>query len=230
MRNDPTAEKVRDHLLNSGVRHGEKLPTERALAEQFGVSRNVIRRALLAMEVVGRIVRKVGNGTYFVESTGTPAAAGRSTDAVSQELALRDVNPRQILEARIALEPSLAALAAINCTGADLEHLIGCAQNYHQAQDFESYERADEAFHRAIALATHNSVLIRAYDAITAANAKAEWGKIRQRFLTAERRVFSRHEHDAILTALRERDAAAADKATRAHLRCVESALLRQAD
>ena len=86
MRNDPTAEKVRDHLL-SGVRHGEKLPTERALAEQFGVSRNVIRRALLAMEVEGRIVRKVGNGTYFVESTGTPAAADDTAVGAAAEAA-----------------------------------------------------------------------------------------------------------------------------------------------
>jgi DNA-binding FadR family transcriptional regulator len=224
VKNDVTVERVRSHLLGTGTTEGAKLPTERALAEQLGVSRNVIRRALSVMEIEGRVVRKVGSGTYLVRQAG-PMPVDREGPMRAKVEAL-DVNPKQIVEARFAFEPNLAGLAAMNCTTLDLERLSECARRYHSADSFEVYEVADSSFHRAIAMATHNPLLISAYETFMAADEQAEWGSIRQRFLTAERRVASREEHDKILAAIRNRDPAAAFSAAREHLQHITSALL----
>jgi len=217
MKADAAVEKVRSHLLRGNAEDGAKLPTERALAETLGVSRNVVRKALAAMEMEGRVVRKVGSGTYLAHQ---PRRAGMTSDVL-------DLSPKQIVEARLAVEPNLAAMAAMNCTTQDLAHLTECAQRYHLADDFETYEQADQGFHRAIAMATHNPLLVRAYEAFLAADEEIEWGNIRQRLLTAERRVASRREHDKIVAAIRSRDATAAYNATREHLEHITSALLR---
>ncbi|QET05197.1 FadR family transcriptional regulator [Cupriavidus pauculus] len=222
MRTDAAVEKVRSHLLRGNAEDGAKLPTERALAESLGVSRNVVRKALAAMEMEGRVVRKVGSGTYLAHQPRRPGGALPGTDGE-----VLDLSPKQIVEARLAVEPNLAAVAAMNCTTQDLAHLTACAERYHVADDFEAYELADHGFHRAIAMATHNPLLIRAYEAFIAADEGVEWGSIRQRLLTAERRVDSRREHDKIVAAIRSRDAAAAYAASREHLEHITSALLR---
>ncbi len=226
MKNDVNVEMVRSHLLDTGTSDGAKLPTERVLAEQLGVSRNVIRKALSVMEIEGRVVRKVGSGTYLIKRTVAGSANKRAGPARAQAEAL-DVSPKQIVEARFAFEPNLAGLAAMNCTTLDLERLGECARRYHRADSFDAYEVADESFHRTIAMATHNPLLISAYETFMTADAHAEWGSIRQRFLTAERRAASRKEHDKILAAIRNRDSAAAFGAAREHLQHITSALLR---
>lgn len=224
MKNDLTVEMVRSHLLGTGTAEGAKLPTERALAEQLGVSRNVIRRALSVMEIEGRVARKVGSGTYLVKQTA--ATPEQREDGLRPRAETLDVSPKQIVEARFAFEPNLAALAALNCTTLDLERLDACARSYHRADNFDAYEVADASFHRAIAMATHNPLLISAYETFMTADAQAEWGSIRQRFLTAERRVSSRAEHDKILATIRNRDSAAAFNAAREHLQHITTALL----
>lgn len=208
---------VRHFLLNSGAADGARLPTERALAQDLGLSRGVIRGALAIMESEGHILRKVGSGTYRT----IRSEAGAHTSPAPM-----DANPRQIMEARFAFEPYIAGMAALNCTKQDMETLKACAEAYHRAEDFFSYETADENFHAAIAAATHNPVVVRAYQTFNAAHAATEWGGLRQRFLNTDRRAASRQEHDHILDAIRSRDADAAIRAARQHLKHIVSALL----
>jgi DNA-binding FadR family transcriptional regulator len=219
MINEANLRAVRRLLLSPDARDGAKLPTERAMAEALGLSRGVIRGALAVMESEGLLVRKVGSGTYL---------APKDEGAASAVPSLLDATPRQIVEARFAFEPHIAGIAAMNCSRQDIEHLAQCADAYRRADDFDSYETADESFHAAIAAATHNPVVISAYQTFNAAHAAAEWGGLRQRFLTAERRAASRREHDRILAAIRSRDAEAAAAAARQHLKYIASALLRQ--
>lgn len=219
MTNQASLRAVRRFLLGLDAKDGAKLPTERAMAEALGLGRGVIRGALAVMESEGLLVRKVGSGTYLAAK-----GAGGTTAAPS----LLDATPRQIVEARSAFEPQIAAIAAMNCRRQDIEHLARCADAYHCADDFGSYELADENFHAAIAAATHNPVVISAYQTFNTAHAAAEWGGLRQRFLTAERRAASRREHDRILAAIRSRDAEAAAAAAQQHLKHIAAALLRQ--
>lgn len=210
---------VRRFLLSSGVAEGAKLPTERAMAQALGLTRGVVRGALGVLESEGRIVRKVGSGTYLAPKGGSGARG---------ESSLLDANPRQIMEARFAFEPYIAGIAAMNCNKQDIERLTECAEAYRRADEFDAFEVADEGFHAAIAAATHNPVVVCAYETFKAAHAAAEWGGLRERFLTAERRVASRQEHDCILDAIRGRDSEAAIAATQNHLRQIVGALIEQ--
>jgi DNA-binding FadR family transcriptional regulator len=215
-------EVVRNFVLSSGATDGGRLPTERSLVTTLRMPRSAIRNALLVLEAEGLVVRKVGSGTYLA---GPVPAKAPQPAAASASL---DVNPKQIMEARLALEPQIAALAAVNCTRSDLDHLIACAEEYHRADDFEAFEAADEKFHHAIAAATHNPLVISAWQSFSAAQAAAEWGGLRQHFLTGERRARSREEHDRILGAIRQRDASAASKAVRDHLHHIVADILQQ--
>jgi len=215
MTDEANVRKLRKFLLGPGAAGGARLPTERAMAQALGLTRGVVRSALAVLEAEGHILRKVGSGTYLVKPA--PPAA----------LPLPDVNPKQIIEARFAFEPHIAGIAAMNYTKQDVEQLAQCARDYHRADSFGAFEAADENFHTAIAGATHNPVVISAYRSFAAAHAAAEWGSLRQRFLTAERRVASRKEHDLILDAIRSRDAQAAAAAVRQHLEHIVSAILR---
>jgi DNA-binding FadR family transcriptional regulator len=215
-------EVVRNFVLSSGATDGGRLPTERSLVTTLRMPRSAIRNALLVLEAEGLVVRKVGSGTYLAGPA--PAKAPQSA-AASASL---DVNPKQIMEARLALEPQIAALAAVNCTRSDLDLLTACAEAYHRADDFEAFEAADEKFHHAIAAATHNPLVISAWQSFSAAQAAAEWGGLRQHFLTGERRARSREEHDRILGAIRHRDASAASKAVRDHLHHIVADILQQ--
>lgn len=236
---DANIQAVCNFLLNAstaqGLLPGAKLPTERALAEQLGVSRNVVRNALAVLEAEGRVLRKVGSGTYIVklDEPGAWRQGGASKDGLNAappmpHVAPLEANPGQIVEARFTLEPHIAGLAAMNGTKTDFAHLADCARRYHRADSFEEYELADQHFHTAIAMATRNPLLIGAYACFSAAHAAAEWGGLRQRFLTAERRTASRQEHDMILEAIRSRDSAAAAAAVLAHLRKIASDILQQ--
>jgi DNA-binding FadR family transcriptional regulator len=209
---DQRAELVRKYLLRSSAVEGDKLPTERALVDALGVSRSTVRNALARLEAEGWIVRKVGSGTYL---------APRPESA---RTGLLQVNPKQIMEARFALEPNLASLAAMNCTRADLERLSECSARYQAADSYEAFELSDTGYHAAIAEATHNPVLIQAYRSFTAAHAAVEWGNLRQRFVDAERRAASAAEHDAVLHAIRDRDPETAAAAMQEHLRLIAAA------
>lgn len=216
MKRQENVDLVRNFLLRMNTQPGERLPTERALVDALGIPRSAVRNALAVLESDGQVIRKVGSGTYLAPR---PAGAGES-------VAL-DVNPQQIVEARFALEPNLAGIAAMNCTKHDLDLLAECASQYHAANDFESFEEADEGYHATIARATHNPVLIQAYQSFSAAHDALEWGGLRQRLLTAERRVASRKEHDKVLKAIRSRDPGAAAEAMREHLNYIAALFLR---
>jgi DNA-binding FadR family transcriptional regulator len=220
--NHPAAvEVIRNFVLSSGTAEGGRLPTERSLVTILRMPRNTIRNALAVLEAQGLVRRKVGSGTYLVRQP-------RSAEPTPAGSTLLDVNPKQIMEARLVLEPQIAALAAVNCTRKDLDRLNGCAETYHRADDFEAFESADEGFHHAIAVATHNPLIVSAYQSFSAAHAAAEWGGLRQHFLTSDRRKQSRQEHDRILEAIRRRDAPAAAKAVRDHLHHIVAAILQQ--
>lgn len=207
--------------LSSGVLvAGQRLPTERELAMQFRVSRTIVRQALTVLEAEQRIVRHVGRGTFV---------ANGSAPAVPEERGGRiDASPSMLIEARCALESMLAEIAVLNATEADLAGIGAACEALGEAESPLAFERADAAFHRAIAEATHNGLLIAAYDLIASGRQGSEWRKLKQKRHAArpERRPEVMHEHRAILAALTERDADAARLAMLDHLQRVRANLL----
>jgi len=209
-----------DMLASGRYAAGSKLPTERALSEQLGVPRSAVRNALAALEAEGLVVRRIGSGTFAAERR-TPAQETRPP-----LVSVSDASPTEIMEARLLIEPRIAALAVAHATVQDFERMESCNRNAEGADDFQRFEHWDAALHQAIAEATHNRLIIGIYTAITRARDQADWGELKRRSLTPERRDNYREEHRRIVAALRARDAATAEAALLDHLRRVRQNLL----
>jgi DNA-binding FadR family transcriptional regulator len=129
------------------------------------------------------------------------------------------------MEARLTLEPALAALAAVKATAEDGEAIARAARRGAETRDQDSWGLWDGAFHGAIASACHNPLLLAAFQQVEASRALTDWGELRAAITTAPMRQASALEHQAIASAIAGRDAAAAQRAMRAHLQSVYLAI-----
>jgi len=198
-----------------------RLPPERVLAEEVGVSRRVVRQALDLLEAEGRISRQQGRGTFVCDARAGMLDLGR-------ELA-KFTNPVDTLEARIAIEPLLARLAALRATRADIDKLFESAEVSRSAAGPESYEKADAAFHRRIAIAARNPLLITIFDAVMHVASDRSWrhGRETAHCINNQARYAAAHRRIAI--AVCERNPAVAEEAMRAHLGAVQQQLIEHA-
>ncbi len=198
-----------------------RLPPERVLAEEFGVSRRAIRYALDLLEAEGRIRRQQGKGTFVCD-----ARAGAID--LSRELA-KLTNPVDTLEARMAIEPALARLAALRATRADFDKLFEAAEASRIASDPEGYEKADAAFHRRIAIAARNPLLMTIFEAVMQVASDRSWrhGRETAHCINNQARYAAAHRRIAI--AICDRNPALAEEATRAHLGAVQQQLIEHA-
>lgn len=209
---------VEAEIGGRGLAVGARLPTERELVARSGQNRTTVRRALERLEAAGRIVRHVGRGTFVASSASAPGHDLPPVEATS---------PAEIMEARLVLEPLLVSLAAKAATNADVTEIARCAAGGDRAESHDDFEVWDTAFHRAIAAATHNTLLARSYDMVSAARQEQPlWGTLKRRSYSTARRDEYRHDHREIAALLAERDARGCADAMRAHLRRVRDHLL----
>lgn len=220
-RADPIRDLVFQGIADGTLHFGAKLPTERELATRFGRPRSAVRKTLTVLEAEGWIVRNVGRGTFL---SLAPSPADPSTTHPLDP----DTSPAQVIEARLVLEPHLVELAVGNATTADLRHIIECWRRGGEATSLGDFDRWDRALHRAIAEATHNGLIIRAFELIDRARDTAEWGTLKtsRHLARPERRAVVHREHEAVVLALRERDGARVRKAMLDHLLGVRQNLL----
>lgn len=190
---------------------GARLPTERELARRFAVPRNAVRKTLAQLEAEGSVTRHVGRGTFLASPLGFGAGAAEF-DSVA------NTSPAELMEARLRLEPALAELIATNATPADFERMEVCLERAARALTLDEFELWDAALHQALSAATHNRFVIRVLDMVTAVRQQAEWGKLKDRIVTPERRIKYQQEHRDIVRALKDRDAERARAYIIAHL------------
>jgi DNA-binding FadR family transcriptional regulator len=188
---------------------GARLPTERELAKRFSIPRNAVRKALAQLEAEGSITRHVGRGTFL---------AGRQGGGEIPASSVAHTSPAELMEARLRIEPALAELVVTNATAADFERMEACIDRAEKASTLDEFELWDAALHEALAEATHNRFVIRVLDMVTAVRQQAEWGKLKDRIVTPERRLRYQEEHREIVRALKERDADRARAGIIAHL------------
>jgi len=211
---------LNDLLASKRFGPGARLPTERALSEQFGVPRSAIRNAFSRLEAIGKVVRMAGSGTYVAEAGPCPLPK----DA-EQRISLES-SPLEIMEMRILIEPRVAPLVISRATKSDLDFLQECLDQGEAADSLEGFEEWDTRLHQAIAEASHNRLFINIYGMITAAREQLEWGELKRRSLNPQRRVVLEQQHRDIVGALRARDAERAEIAMREHLHVVQRNLL----
>ena len=130
-----------------------------------------------------------------------------------------------MLDARVAIEPELARLAALHAVRADVEAIRTCALRARAAGDWRSYEAWDNNIHHAVAKATHNKLLIFLFDTLNVVRRSIVWGQPRTtEGPPADHPSFD--EHDAIADAIEAHDPAAAASRMRDHLRSVRDRVL----
>lgn len=210
------------HLLKEKIDSGEwqpgtKLPTERDLAATYKLGRNTVRRALGELEIGGRIIRHVGRGTFVAQSSSSTIAASVDASVVS---------PEEMMEARLLIEPLLAGLVVARASNAELEKLRTLVTRGREARSMKEFEQWDNKLHRAIAQASKNQYLIGIIEGIHRIRRSDDWGALRRRGLTDDRRKAYQTEHERIVEAIVARDAEAAHKAIVRHLTHVKSNLL----
>lgn len=144
-----------DLLLGESMRPGDRLPGERALAENLGVGRSAVREAIAALEVLGIVETRAGSGTYLRSSTSELLPS-----TLSWSLLLDQDRTAELTVVRSALERSAAELAAAQRTEEQARHLADLVQRQREAiDDPERYVEADIAFHRELALIGGNKLL-----------------------------------------------------------------------
>lgn len=206
-------------MSEPGYGPGSRLPTERALAERFNVSRGAIRSALARIEGRGQIVRIMGSGTYVAKSAAPDVASVSVTSN-------GDASPQEIMEARMMIEPNMAVLVVAHANGADIEKIRDAMLQAEAAVTLEDFELWDGRFHEAIAEATHNRLVIDVYQTITAARNLTEWGELKRRSSTKDGRAAREAEHRVVFQALQSRDVVRAESALSDHLRKINQNLL----
>jgi GntR family transcriptional repressor for pyruvate dehydrogenase complex len=209
------------HLVEEGVlKPGDKLPSERKLAERFGVGRSSVRDAIRILEARGIVKPRQGGGTT-VQAFSSDALVAELAGALVRKRAL----VRELMEVRRMIEPALAALAAEHATPAQVEHLEEILRR--QRRRMERGERAveeDTHFHSEIARAAGNRVMNAVLDTLVNL-----LGETRGRFLQDEERArLSLDGHRLVLRAIRRRDPADAEAAMRRHIRSVEAIILKR--
>jgi DNA-binding FadR family transcriptional regulator len=205
------AEEIRRRIGLRLVRSGESLPSDRELAEEFGVGRATVQAAIRLLEADRLVVTKRGrHGGTFVLSLHDDELARdyliarlrRSEQAITEALAFREI-----------VEPHAAALAATQRTDEELASIATAAARAASVEDDADFTARDNAFHLSIASASHNAFVREAIvqvrlilnDALLARPADPTW----------QRRTGV--EHDAILQAIAGQDPEAAAEAMRSH-------------
>jgi GntR family uxuAB operon transcriptional repressor len=211
---------------------GSRLPTERQLSIDLGVTRSSVRSALALLEAQGRISREVGRGTFLREQPEASLAAirGEAVGAAIQGAAPAkpsgaDFAPADVMTIRRLLEPPSMVLVVAWATAADLEEMDQCLALGDRAATFEEFEACDLALHRCIMAASHSPLLASLYAAIEAARHGQVWGDLKRRRSSPERRNQYQADHRSIVEALRSRDAGGAVEAMRLHLARVQEHL-----
>jgi GntR family transcriptional regulator, transcriptional repressor for pyruvate dehydrogenase complex len=206
-------------LIDAGkLKAGDRLPSERELAETFRVSRSSVREAIKTLENEGLVITRPGSGT-FVTTVNVEAIIPSLASLLSRgKDALID-----LFEMRCLVEPSIAALAAERATPADILRLKEiCAEQERQIKRDTSAVDSDAAFHLTIGRATHNSALQRLVASIVEI-----LKPIREKSLQTPGRAHkSLASHREILVAIERHDPELARRAMQQHIQAVEQNVL----
>ncbi len=214
------ATELRRSIESGAFQRFERLPPSRTMAANLGVARNTLRDALYQLEKEGLIETKAGSGTYVTapNQEAVPAAVEEAT-------------PLELIDARFALEPHICRLCVLHGRREDFELLDGyCARMEAAVDDPVDFAEADTAFHRGLAAATRNDLLMWLISQINTVRSLDEWTRMRQ--LTLDDHIIRQYntQHREVLNALRSREPERAAVKMKEHLETARMSLMRAAE
>ncbi|MFZ5969557.1 MAG: FadR/GntR family transcriptional regulator [Bacillota bacterium] len=156
-------EQIQEMVMDGTLKRGDRLPAERELAEELGVSRTSVREALRALEVIGIIESRQGEGNFIASNLDKSLF-----EPLSVMFKIHNGTSIDILELRIIIEVEAASLAAKRITEADKEDLRELVQRLADAEDENESTIIDKEIHYKIAEITGNYLIISVLNAISA--------------------------------------------------------------
>jgi len=207
-------------IENRTLRAGQRLPTERELANRFASARNTVRRALAMLERDRQVVKRGQRSGYFVDME----AAGERLASLVPDA--RHASPADLLELRLMSEPAIAAMAAVRATHAELDAIQEAASDIACAKTVGEREARDAVFHMALFKATRNPLMVSLCQSINVVREQHEWIDNKRRILSDDRQCEFDRQHFAIVDALRRRHPDDARAAMRHHIECLRRQLL----
>lgn len=203
------ADEIRALIQSGHFTSGHRLPAERELAQQLGVSRPSLREALIALEIEGAVEIRMGSGIYVLPAGGSkslrPAAIGES--------------PVELMQARAAVEGSVVLMAAARMTRKTLLLLRETVED--MRDEIEKGNKPldqDRSFHLIIAGQSGNSVLSRIVGELFDGRHSPMSSQFRSHFESSQTWTLALAEHESILAALEASDALLAQTMMHAHL------------
>jgi len=210
---DLLADQLREAILRGEITVGEALPPERELVEQTGLTRGAVREALRALAAEGLLETRAGRyGGNIVTLPGQESMA----NSIGQFVRGRKLPLRTLHEARYALEPALARLAALHRTERELEALKALHQELIDSVDsFQHFSLANIKWHNAIARASGNELLSAILYALSYGIAVST---TTEEYDTPETRKQVIRIHAQIMSAIEARNADLAERRMRQHI------------
>ncbi|WP_374651228.1 FadR/GntR family transcriptional regulator [Dongia sp.] len=245
---DQTLNRLRRLIADGTIGADGRMPPERHLADELGVGRRSLRRALDILEQEGRITREQGRGTFVHANTNrempattgsgngqVPAASGHNGNgrhanghidagigaafaAIPFDRILEFTNPIEVSEVRLAVEPVIARLAALRASQADIRRLELALAETKSATDPEVYEKADEKFHRIVAEAARNALFLSLFDTFGASRRDATWRRLSENAHCFKRQAVHAASHQEIYDAIAARNSERAYECMYRHL------------
>jgi GntR family transcriptional regulator, transcriptional repressor for pyruvate dehydrogenase complex len=207
---DRVVEHVRRLIESGELKPGDRLPGERDLALELGLSRPSVRSGLEALESMGVVVSRRGAGTFIAEG---PPDLGR--EPLSLLASLHRFTPAEMFEARLVLEVGIAGLAAQHAEGEPLAAMAEeVTEMFASVDEPSTFLRHDVRFHRAVAAGCGNRVLAALMEMVA-----AQFYELRKETVERARNLRESAEtHRRIFRAIRARDAEGASMAMTEHL------------
>lgn len=216
---EQVAEQIQDMVVNGKLQRGDKLPSERQLAEELQVSRTSIREALRALQIIGLIEVRQGEGSYINQSFEKSLF-----QPLSIMFMLQNSKPEEIIELRRIIEVEAAYLAAKRADDEEIEHLRGLIEKLKDLKDLNNEEASvavDKEFHYTIAKASKNKLLVNVLNVISELMDKFIKEARGMILVDEKNKEVLVQQHEAIFKGLENRDPKAAGSAMQIHINLI---------
>jgi len=199
------AEQIIDAISKGEYKVGYRLPPERKIAEEMGVSRVPVREALSALQIVGIVESIIGEGTYIRRSAENTLVKSQALSLVEEH-----ESPFEAYRARKIFEAAIIDTAIDQADHEDISKIEGALKRMDEAvnkRDFDGYFKANRDFHMAIAQATNNSPIKNIIDYLLSILGQQLWKEAAQKHFTNYEHIKEYlHKHRRILDAIKGKD------------------------